>query len=319
MTIALVLLDFKLPNTYRESLEKRLAPMRVVYAKDETALDADTMADTEVIFGLPDPHTLARYPALKWLQLPTAGNDQYAGAFTGHSAATVTNASGAYDAPVAEYMLAGVLTLSKRLHQYRDAQRTGAWKPLGRVKRIAGSVVLVVGLGAIGGEFARKMKALGAYVIGVRRTEAAKPDYADEVVLTSQLDEVLPKADVVAMIVPNTDATKGLFNRERLAKIKRGAILVNAGRGNVIDTEALCDALSSGDIGGAVLDVTEPEPLPPEHRLWTMENALVTPHVAGGLHMDGTLEAILDICLDNAARYKKGAELRNIVDFSIGY
>jgi phosphoglycerate dehydrogenase-like enzyme len=216
-------------------------------------------------------------------------------------------------------MLAGVLTLSKRLHQYRDVQRTGAWKPLGRVKRIAGSVVVVVGLGAIGGEFARKMKALGAYVIGVRRTEAAKPDYADEVVLTAQLDEVLPRADFVALIVPNTDATKGLFDRERLTKIKNGAILVNAGRGNAVDTEALCDALAAGTIGGAVLDVTEPEPLPPGHRLWGMENALVTPHVAGGLHMDGTMEAILDIYLDNAARYQKGVELRNVVDFAIGY
>jgi phosphoglycerate dehydrogenase-like enzyme len=163
------------------------------------------------------------------------------------------------------------------------------------------------------------MKALGAYVIGVRRTAQPKSDYVDEVYLSGQLDDLLPRADIVALILPGIKETEGIINRDRLAKMKRGAVIVNAGRGSAIDTEALCDALESGQIGGAGLDVTSPEPLPEGHRLWKLEGAVITPHIAGGHHMPETAQHVMKLNLENAARFARGERLRSLVDLKTGY
>ncbi|WP_243122430.1 D-2-hydroxyacid dehydrogenase [Clostridium sp. KNHs216] len=184
---------------------------------------------------------------------------------------------GAYGLAVSEHMLAMLLEIIKRLHTYRDAQKLHVWKGQGKVKSIHGSTVLVLGMGDIGGEFAQKVKALGAYVIGLRRTVAEKPEYADEMHLTAELDSLLPRADIVALCLPATKETDHLFSRERLALLKEGAILLNVGRGTLIDTEALCDTLESGRLFGAGLDVTDPEPLPEGHRLWDIPNAVLLP------------------------------------------
>jgi phosphoglycerate dehydrogenase-like enzyme len=115
------------------------------------------------------------------------------------------------------------------------------------------------------------------------------------------------------------NATAGIISRARIASMKRGAIIVNAGRGSAIDTEALCDALESGQLDGAALDVTDPEPLPAGHRLWRMENALITPHVAGGRNMKETAGYIMELNLENAERFMRAAPLKSLVDMRTGY
>jgi phosphoglycerate dehydrogenase-like enzyme len=209
--------------------------------------------------------------------------------------------------------------LLKKLHLYRDEQLAGRWQSRGGVKSIQGAVTLVVGLGDIGGAYARRMKALGAYIIAVRRSSQPKNDYVDELLLSSQLEEALPRADIVALIVPGVKDTEGLIGRAQIAKMKKGAVIINVGRGSVIDTEALCDALESGALDGAGLDVTNPEPLPPDHRLWKLENAVITPHVAGGRNMPETEQYIMELNLANAARFVKGETLESLVDFTTGY
>jgi phosphoglycerate dehydrogenase-like enzyme len=228
-------------------------------------------------------------------------------------------ASGGYGHGVSEHMVAVTLQIVKKLHLYRDGQNKGRWQGLGEVKSILGSTVLVVGLGDIGSEYAWRMKALGAYVIGLRRTSQPKADYVDEVYLTDQLDDLLPRADIVTLILPGIRETEGIINRDRLAKMKKGAVIVNAGRGSAIDTEALCDALESGQIAGAGLDVTAPEPLPEGHRLWKLEGAVITPHIAGGRNMPETGEHIMKLNLENAARFVRGEQLRSLVDLKTGY
>jgi phosphoglycerate dehydrogenase-like enzyme len=121
------------------------------------------------------------------------------------------------------------------------------------------------------------------------------------------------------MALPNTKETRGIIGRAQLAKMKEGAVIVNAGRGSAIDTEALCDALESGHILGAGLDVTDPEPLPPGHRLWSLEGAMITPHVAGGRNMGETGQHVMDLNLKNAARFVKGERLLSLVDKATGY
>lgn len=212
-----------------------------------------------------------------------------------------------------------LLELFKKLHSYRDAQHLHQWKSLGRVRSIEGSTVLVLGMGDIGGEFARKVKALGATVIGVRRTDTRKPDYVDELYLTEELDSLLPRADVVAVTLPGNRETAGMVSRKRIESMKEGAVLLNVGRGVIVDTEALCDGLESGHLGGVGLDVTDPEPLPQNHRLWDLPNAVITPHISGFYHLPETLERIVRISAENLRAYVSGNPLRNQVDFSTGY
>lgn len=292
------------------------APQEALPGQPVTQEDVDW---AQVILGNVPAAMLHGSPALEWLQTNSAGVEAYIqpGVLAGDT--LLTNATGAYGLAIAEHMLGMLLELFKKLELYRDAQKSGAWQSQGAVKAVYGSTVLVLGMGDIGGEFAARCKALGAKVIGVRRSPRPCPEYADEVHLLEDLDSLLPQADVVAITLPGTDATRGLMSRERLAKMKEGAVLLNVGRGFIVDTEALCDALERGHLSGAGVDVTDPEPLPPTHRLWNIPTAVVTPHISGFYHLRETHERIVGIFLENLRHFQAGEPLRNLVDFAIGY
>lgn len=292
------------------------APQEALPGRPVTQEDVDW---AQVILGNVPAAMLHGSPALEWLQTNSAGVEAYIqpGVLAGDT--LLTNATGAYGLAIAEHMLGMLLELFKKLELYRDAQKSGAWQSQGAVKAVYGSTVLVLGMGDIGGEFAARCKALGAKVIGVRRSPRPCPEYADEVHLLEDLDSLLPHADVVAITLPGTDATRGLMSRERLAKMKEGAVLLNVGRGFIVDTEALCDALERGHLSGAGVDVTDPEPLPPTHRLWNIPTAVVTPHISGFYHLRETHERIVGIFLENLRRFQAGEPLRNLVDFATGY
>ena len=292
------------------------APQEALPDQPVTQEDVDW---AQVILGNVPATMLHGSPALEWLQTNSAGVEPYIqpGVLAGDT--LLTNATGAYGLAIAEHMLGMLLELFKKLELYRDAQKSGAWQSQGAVKAVYGSTVLVLGMGDIGGEFAARCKALGAKVIGVRRSPRPCPEYADEVHLLEDLDSLLPHADVVAITLPGTDATRGLMSRERLAKMKEGAVLLNVGRGFIVDTEALCDALERGHLSGAGVDVTDPEPLPPTHRLWNIPTAVVTPHISGFYHLRETHERIVGIFLENLRHFQAGEPLRNLVDFATGY
>ena len=292
------------------------APQEALPGQPVTQEDVDW---AQVILGNVPAAMLHGSPALEWLQTNSAGVEPYIqpGVLAGDT--LLTNATGAYGLAIAEHMLGMLLELFKKLELYRDAQKSGAWQSQGAVKAVYGSTVLVLGMGDIGGEFAARCKALGAKVIGVRRSPRPCPEYADEVHLLEDLDSLLPQADVVAITLPGTDATRGLMSRERLAKMKEGAVLLNVGRGFIVDTEALCDALERGHLSGAGVDVTDPEPLPPTHRRWNIPTAVVTPHISGFYHLRETHERIVGIFLENLRHFQAGEPLRNLVDFATGY
>ena len=292
------------------------APQEALPGQPVTQEDVDW---AQVILGNVPAAMLHGSPALEWLQTNSAGVEPYIqpGVLAGDT--LLTNATGAYGLAIAEHMLGMLLELFKKLELYRDAQKSGAWQSQGAVKAVYGSTVLVLGMGDIGGEFAARCKALGAKVIGVRRSPRPCPEYADEVHLLEDLDSLLPQADVVAITLPGTDATRGLMSRERLAKMKEGSVLLNVGRGFIVDTEALCDALERGHLSGTGVDVTDPEPLPPTHRLWNIPTAVVTPHISGFYHLRETHERIVGIFLENLRHFQAGEPLRNLVDFTTGY
>jgi phosphoglycerate dehydrogenase-like enzyme len=216
-------------------------------------------------------------------------------------------------------MLGMLLEIKKKLNLYYINQKKHIWKDEGNVTSIEGSTTLIIGLGDIGGDFARKIKALGSYTIGVRRTKGDKPEYIDELHTMEELDSLLPRADVVALSLPGTKETYRLFNKDKFNLMKKAAIILNVGRGTAICSEDLCDALENGVIRGAGLDVTDPEPLPADHRLWDVPGVVITPHISGQYHLPETLRRIVNISIENLERFKNHEPLKNIVDFETGY
>ena len=315
-TIVTVLIPTQ--ERHRRLLEASAPDFSFHYSSPE-AVTQEELDHTDILIGNPPQGMLHGSPRLQWLQCNSAGVEPFLQPGVLHSKTLLTNATGAYGLAISEHMLGMLLEIFKKLHLYRDAQHQHQWQSLGQVRSIEGSTVLVLGMGDIGGEFARRVKALGAHVIGVRRTDTRCPDYADEVHLTADLDQLLPLADVVAVSLPGTRETAGLLDRRRIALMKEGAVVLNVGRGSIIDTEALCDALESGHLGGAGLDVTDPEPLPAGHRLWDIPNAVITPHISGFYHLPETLERIVRISAANLKADTEGLPLKNLVDFSTGY
>lgn len=303
---------------HREKLEAAGAECCFVYSRpDEVSLEQIQAAN--VIIGQPKPDMLRASENLEWLQTASAGVDPYIVPGVLAAKTVLTNATGAYSKAVSEHAFALTLMLIKKLHLYRDEQMKNHWSDRGTVTSLSDSTVLVVGLGDIGRAYARMVKAMGAYVIGVKRRGGSCPDYVDELVLTQDIDSVLPRADVVMSVLPNTAETRYLYTDERFDKMKDSAVFVNCGRGNAVSSEVLYRALKEQKISAAAIDVVETEPLPADSPLWGLENLVITPHISGFFHLPETFERIVDIAAGNLAAYLAGKELHNVVDFATGY
>ncbi len=312
-----ILVVLPVDDSQKRLLEEQMEAEFLYCAPD--AVTEEQIRNVNVIIGNISPEIVKKAENLELLQLNTAGTEGFTAPGVLRKGARLTNASGAYGLAISEHLLGMLLTLQKKLHVYRDQQKEHVWRDRGPVQSIWNSTTLVVGLGDIGGEFAGKMKALGSYVIGIRRTAGEKPDCADEIDTAENLDRYLGRADIVALCVPGSPSTYHLMNAERFAALKKGAILLNVGRGGAIDPDALFAALRDGTLAGCGIDVTDPEPLPETSPLWDCENLLITPHVSGGFHLRETFERIVRIAARNLRALKNGETLVNEVDFATGY
>lgn len=313
-----ILVVIPLNDKEKEKLQSKMPEAEYIFISTKEITD-ELVKSADIIIGNVPPQYIKGSKKLKWLQLNSAGTDGYCEAGVIPEGAYLTNATGAYGLAISEHMLGLVLEIKKKLNLYYRNQMEHIWKDEGNVTSIEGSTTLVVGLGDIGGDFARKMKALGSYTIGIKRTKGEKPEYIDELYTMEDLDALLPKADIVALSLPGTKDTYHLFNRDKFNLMKKDAIIINVGRGNCICTDDLCDALENGIISGAGLDVTEPEPLLSEHRLWDVPGVVITPHISGFFHLPETLRRIVKISIENLEHFKKQESLKNIVDFKTGY
>lgn len=277
----------------------------------------DDVCWADILFGNVPVEMVRQNDHLAWFQSNFAGPDPYLVPGVLPAGCVITNATGAYGLAISEWMLGMWLGLCKDLFLYRDRQNAAHWEAIERpVRSVAGSRLLCVGLGDIGSSFARRAHALGAEVVGVRRTahpEAPCPPYCLRVVGQEALDDELPAADCVALSLPGTDETAHLFDAARLARMKPGAILLNVGRGSAVDTDALAAALHSRRLFAAGLDVTDPEPLPPDHPLWREPHAIITPHISGRFSLPRTLDHIVEIFAINLRHYAAGEPLDNQV------
>ena len=278
------------------------------------------LAECEILFGNAKAETVHKMPNLKWVHAQTAGVESYLSAEMDLSKdIQLTNSSGAYGISIAEYMLTTTLMLLRNAGGYLSQQRNHVWKSLGNVRNLHSRSVTVVGMGDIGGRYAYLCHAMGAQVSGVvRNLRTHKPEYVDKLFPTSQIDEALQDADIVALALPGTGETAGILSHKRLAGMKKGALIINIGRGSAIDQDALIGLLQSGHIGGAALDVTTPEPLPQDSPLWDMPNVIITPHISHG-GSDNTTGLVVDKFIRYLNDYINGRPFERVVDRKLGY
>ncbi|MEE8458393.1 MAG: D-2-hydroxyacid dehydrogenase [Phycisphaerales bacterium] len=259
---------------------------------------------------------------LRWVQSTSAGVERYV-ALTelwDNDRIVLTNMQGVHGPTIADHAFAMLLALTRDLPYYLDPAHRGTWNRRGsgaEMIALQDRTLLVVGLGGIGTEVARRGKGFGMRVLATRRSDTPPPSYVDRQETPDKLMELLAEADVVALCVPLTKQTQGMIGTRELDAVKQGAYLINVGRGKVLDTDALVQALESGHLAGACLDVTDPEPLPSDHPLWSMPNVVITPHMSGRSAL--TRERWNALFVENIRRFGAGEPLLNVVDKAAGY
>ena len=306
-----------------EAIRKRWPDMRVLHLPDYDLLPPE-LPDTDIFVGYSlRAKQLNEARKLKWIHSTAAGVAQLMYPELRDSGITVTNPSGIFSVPMAEHTMGLLLALARNLPDSIRGQDRSAWvqqelwdKPQ-RLTELNGQLLLIVGFGSIGREIARRAKAFDMRVWGVTRSGEGDRALAEKIVAAKNLNGVLPEADYVVVAAPETTETKHLIGERELGCMKQGARLINVGRGSLLDETALIGALNSGHLGGAALDVTGMEPLPPESPLWKARNLMITPHTSAV--SDRLWHRETALLVELMELWFAGKELFNRVNFSKGY
>ena len=294
-------------------IEEAVRAAGVVLAADVAEADAIVWIDPSDPVSLRD--VLAKSPAT-WVQLPFAGIEEFLAAGVIDPARTWTCAKGTYGPTVAEHSLGLLLMAARLLHRHARSKSWMRHGDFASARRLEGSTVLLVGTGGIGSALAEMLAPLGPRVIGVNRS--GKPlAGAERTVPVTELEAVVGDADFVVLSAALTSETEHLIDAKMIALMRPNAWIVNVGRGKLIDTDALIEALRDKRIGGAALDVTDPEPLPDHHPLWTIEDVVITSHAANTWAM--ALPELADRVRRNVERFARGEPLEGLVDVRLGY
>ncbi|WP_276259631.1 D-2-hydroxyacid dehydrogenase [Haloglomus litoreum] len=297
------------PTTYVDALHERLPDVEVTLASTP-AERRDAVADAPVVTSNDlDPDLLDAADALDLFACTYAGVDHLPLETLRERGVAVTNASGVHGPNVAEHVLGWLLTMVRRLDEGWRRQGRREWSHFQAAGELQGATVTVVGLGAIGEAVVERLAGFGVETVGARYTPA-KGGPTDEVVGYDDLPEVLPRTDHLVLACPLTDETRELVDATALELLPPDATLVNVARGPVVDTEALVETLRRNRLHAAALDVTDPEPLPEDHPLWTLENVLLTPHNAG--HTPHYFERCADILAENVRRVNETGSFEDL-------
>jgi phosphoglycerate dehydrogenase-like enzyme len=288
----------------------------IAFRSDDEAIGQ--AADADVIIGSCNEQLVNAAPKVKWVQIFWAGVERCLGAARLADGSIVLSNMQKMSSPViAEHAIAMMLSLTRNLTSYAKDMSDGDWRARrSEMVTVSGRTMLVVGLGGIGVEVARRGAGLGMRVVGTRNSSRDGPEYVAYVGLSDELLELAAEADVIINALPITPATTGLFNKEFFDAVGKGGFFINVGRGASVVTDDLVAAIESGQLAGAGLDVTEPEPLPADHPLWQMSNVIITPHVASA---GETREGQAVLLKENLRRYAAGDALLNVVDPKRGY
>lgn len=290
--------------TAEQKLNIQKLGCEIMFHKMENEPLSDEMftADAIICNGLFLHNDLDKFPNLKFIQLTSAGLDRVPVDRIKEKGIALFNARGVYSIPMAEWALAGVLSLYKNTNTFNDNQKNHQWIKDRNIRELSGDTAMIVGCGSVGTECAIRFKAMGMKIIGVDIVNPLSNFY-DEFYVIDDMDSALEIADVVILTLPLTDDTKNMFNKERLSKFKNDAILVNIARGAVINENDLISALSNDELGGAVLDVFETEPLNEDSKLWDMSNVVITPH--NSFVSQKNAERLFNLVYNNLTIYMK--------------
>lgn len=310
------------PHFFRDAHLRQIrraagAAARIVVTSDQQTAMREA-GDADIIAGFPSTiPALGQTKKLRWLHSFSAGVDRIVTPDISRRPVLISNSSGIHATPIAEHIIGFMLIFTRGFYRTFRAQAQVAWKRDNAISELRGKTVLIAGLGDIGAETARLAHPFGCRVIAVSRTKKAKPAYVDKLKTGRGLDSILPKADFVVICLPHTKDTHHLFGMKKFRRMKKSAVLINIGRGGIVNEKDLITALRKKIIGGAALDVFEKEPLPPESPLWRMENVVITPHHSGlsEKYMDRAVERF---CL-NLTAFRRGMRLPNLVDKKRGY
>lgn len=269
-----------------------------------------------------NPELLRAAPAsLKWYCCSYAGVDPYCKdpSLFANPDCLLTNTS-CYGVTIAEHVIMVLLMLLRRMPEYEEIVRNRGWNNQLPIRSIRDNAFTILGLGNIGVNVAERLRGMGAArVTGLSRSGAAREAVFDEVLPISALDEVLPRTQNLIMALPGTAETVHILNRARIALLPAGSYVVNVGRGTAVEQEALAEALNAGRLGGAALDVMDPEPLPKDHPLWSARNLILTPHVSGNMTLGYTCERNVEMFCEDLENYAGGRPLNGLVDRTRGY
>ena len=280
------------------------------------------MGDVQIAFAPSDgrsPDLVKAAPKLQWFASYYAGVDPLIKTQVLSPDTILTNGSGAYGVTIAEHMIMVTLMMLRRYPEYHQFVRTKQFRSDLMIGSIYDSTIVICGTGDIGSNFARRLRAFcPAKIIGVNRSGRCPADF-DEVVKIEEIESVLPRADILALTLPGTAETNNLISAERIAMMHDGAFIVNVGRGNCIDQDAVIDALNSGHLAGAALDVFREEPIPVNDPAWNTPGLLVTPHCSGKMTMAFTRDTLVDTFCENLKRFHEGKPMLHVVDKTLGY
>ena len=283
---------------------------------------AAQLEGADVLLGYCTHENLKNGTALRYILNYSAGVDSCASSPLAQTRdILVTNMQRIYGPGIAEHVIGMMYMLTRKLYVFRDQQQAQQWDRAAvertSMQEVQGRTMLVVGLGGIGTEIARRAHGLGMRVLATRNSSREGPDFVAYVGLSDELHTLAGQADVVVNATPLTAATTGLFDHSFFHAMKPGAYFINVGRGRSVVTGDLIEALNSDRIGGAALDVTDPEPLPPNHPLWTAKNVFITPHISAG--SDEQMGRYWLVVRENLRRYINGERMLNVVDLKRGY
>jgi len=332
MKILLIKTEGEIPlEINKRHLEKIRAVSKSIKVYAVTSADkreiAKQLEDANIIAGVPFViPSIANAKSLKWIHSFSASVEKVLTDEVVKSKMIVSNSSGIHITPIAEHVLGFMLIFTRRFYDTFKKQQKKIWEANQNLTELRGKTALVVGLGHIGKEVGRLASCFGAHVIGIKHnlknksstnSVLDKPDFVDKLYSSDQLDEALPKADFIVLCLSLTSETNHLFDMKKLRRMKRSAVLINIGRGGVVNEKELIEALTKKIIGGAALDVTEEEPLPKESKLWNMENVIITPHHSGW--SEKYMDRAIDLFCANLKSYLVNKPLPNFVDKKRGY
>ena len=288
--------------------------------KDEECYKS-LLNEADIIIGNPSIEEVASASVLKFVQSSNAGVEKYTQVPGFPRNVLLCSMSGAFGGIISEYVLGAVLTMYRNFPRYLEHQKERLWQDVGSEQALMGKTALILGMGDIGTNVSKRLKAFDVHTIGIRRTIAKASEWFDEVWTLDALDEQLSRADIVIGCLPKTQQTTHLLTEDRLRKMKKGGLIVNVGRGSLIVQPDLIKVLEEGYLSGAVLDVTDPEPLPKDNPLWGMKNVLITPHISGISfgHAPQVEDNVAKICVHNLKAYLTHTKMWNVVDFESGY